>query len=279
MTKLLSANLSRLLRDKIFWIATAVMLALSAYTIIDNGITIKNFADENNAENLNSVYFNLLPMIIFVYSVFISLFIGTEYSDGTIRNKIVIGHSRLNIYLANYITCFLGAMIILAAMLIGNAFGVPYFGYWQGGIKDYIITIFVCIFITAALTAILTFVSMLSSNKAMTVVISMVVSIVLVIVASAIYNQLAEVEFTREFVSLSADGTVELGPEIKNPAYVSGWRRSAYTYFLQLFPTGQSILIANEELTKPFINMLYSAAFAAVINIGGIFAFRKKNLK
>ena len=164
-------------------------------------------------------------------------------------------------------------------MLIGNAFGVPYFGYWQGGIEDYAIIVSVCIFITAALTAILTFVSMLSTNKAIAVVISMVLSIALVLMASVIYNQLAEVEFTREFVSLSADGTVELGPEIKNPAYVSGWRRTIYEFLLQLFPTGQCVLIANEEITNPFINIIYSVIFTVAVNICGIFIFRKKDLK
>lgn len=278
MNKLLSANFSRLMRDKIFWIAAAVMLALSAYIIIDSA-SAREIVEENNVQTLNSVYFNLLPVILFFYSVFISLFIGTEYSDGTIRNKIVIGHSRLNIYFSNYITCFAGAIIILAAMLIGGAFGVPYFGYWYGGIKEYMLVVIVCIFITAALTSILTFVSMLSTNKAITVVISMVLSIVLVLMASIIYNGLSEVEFTREFISMSADGTVELGPEIKNPAYVSGLQRKVYEFLLQFFPTGQNILVANEELTNPFINIIYSVIIAVVVNICGVFIFRKKDLK
>lgn len=278
MNKLLSANFSRLMRDKIFWITAAVMLALSAYIIIDSA-SAREIVEENNVQTINSVYFNLLPVILFFYSVFISLFIGTEYSDGTIRNKIVIGHSRLNIYFSNYITCFAGAIIILAAMLIGGAFGVPYFGYWNGGIKEYMLVVIVCIFITAALTSILTFVSMLSTNKAITVVISMVLSIVLVLMASIIYNGLSEVEFTREFISMSADGTVELGPEIKNPAYISGLQRKIYEFLLQFLPTGQSVLIANEELTNPIINILYSAVFTVIVNICGVFAFRKKNLK
>lgn len=279
MTKLLSANFSRLMRDKILWIAAAVMLILSAYMIIDNGMTMKDFDDSNNIKNLNSIYFNLLPMILFVYSVFISLFIGTEYSDGTIRNKIVVGHSRLNIYIANYITCFVGTMIILIAMLIGCSFGVPFFGYWQGGTKSYLTAVLVSILITAVLTSILVFVSMLSTNKAMTVVISMVVSIALVLMASIIYNQLCEPEFTRDFISLSADGSMELGPEIKNPAYVSGIRRTLYEGILQIFPTGQSILLANEELTNPLIHIIYSIIFAVIVNICGVLAFRKKDLK
>ena len=279
MSKLLTANFMRLKKDKILWIASAAMLIISAYSIIDKGMTMKTIDDANNVQNLNSVYFNFLPFAIFFYSVFVSLFTGTEYSDATIRNKIVIGHNRTDIYLSNYITCFAGTMVIFAALLIGGAFGVPYFGHWQGGIKNYIVVVMVCIFITAALTAVLTFVGMLSTNKAITVVIAMVISLVLVLMVSVMYNQLAEPEFTREFVSLSADGNVEFGPEIKNPVYISGVRRNVYEWLLQFLPTGQSILVSNEELTKPLINIIYSVIFTAAVNICGIFAFRKKDLK
>lgn len=279
MNKLLSANFSRLIREKIFWIATVVIFLLSAITIIKNGMSAADMKDANNIKILNSCYFNILPMISFFFSVFISFFIGTDYSDGTIRNKIVIGHSRTNIYLSNYITCFAGSLVILSALLIGSACGVPFFGYWQGGIKDYFINVLLCILITAVLTAILTMISMLSSNKAITVVLTVVVSLGLVLMASIIYNQLAEPEFTYDFVSLSADGTVEFGPEIANPSYVSGLERKIYEWLLQFLPTGQSVLIANEEITNPLINMAYSVIFTIAVNICGVLAFRKKNLK
>ncbi len=106
MTKLLSANFSRLLRDKIFWIVSAVMLILAAFVAINNGITADSYyTNTNTVKSLNSCYFNILPMIGFFYSIFISFYIGTDYNDGTIRNKLIIGHNRTNIYLSNYITC------------------------------------------------------------------------------------------------------------------------------------------------------------------------------
>lgn len=279
MTKLLSANFSRLMRDKMFWIVSAAMFIISAFMIIKNGMTAADMDDVNNIKSLNSCYFNMLPMLSFFYSVFISFFIGTDYSDGTIRNKIVIGHSRTNIYLSNFITCFAGTLIIFAALLIGGAFGVPYFGYWQGGIKDYIIVVFLGILITAALTAVLTLISMLSTNKAITVVLTIVVSLILTLAASSIYNILCEPEFTRDFVSISADGNIEFGPEVKNPAYVSGMQRKIYEFLLQFLPAGQSILIANEELTIPLVNAVYSVLLTVAVNICGVFIFKKKDLK
>lgn len=49
---------------------------------------------------LDSNIFSHILLVPIVFSVFCSLFIGTEYSDGTIRNKIVVGHTRRAIYLA-----------------------------------------------------------------------------------------------------------------------------------------------------------------------------------
>ncbi len=276
MTKLLSANFSRLLRDKIFWIVSSVMFILAVFMAIKNGLTADSYDD---VKSLNSCYFTILPMVGFFYSVFISFYIGTDYNDGTIRNKLIVGHNRLNIYFSNYITCFTGTFVIIVLLVIGSAFSAPFLGYWEGGIKSYLIMAFLCIFITAALTAIITMVSMLSSNKAITVVLTIVVSLGLIIMASTIYNQLAEAEFTREFISLSADGTVELGPEISNPAYVSGWQRKFYEWLLQFLPTGQSVLIANGEITDPLINIIYSVVFIIAVNVCGVLAFRKKDLK
>lgn len=279
MIKLLSASLQRLFRDKLLWIAAAVLFTLSAFMIIKNGISVSDIDAANNVKSLNACFFNILPVISFFYAVFISFFIGTEYSDGTIRNKIVIGHSRTDIYFSNYITCFTGSIIILTAMLCGCAAGVPFFGFWQGGIKDFFIKILLCVFITATFTAILTLISMLSSNKAITVVITIIACLVITILSSTIYNVLQEAEFTREFISLSADGKVVFGDEIPNPAYVSGVERKIDEWLLQFLPAGQSILIANEEITNPFMNIVYSVIFTIIANVCGVLAFRKKNLK
>lgn len=281
MSKLLSANFFRLKRDKIFWIVSAAMLVISAFSMINNGITAQKYADENIDNNLtvlDSCYFNLLPMIGFFFSIFISLFLGTEYSEGTIRNKLISGHTRTDIYLSNYLTCLAGTEFIYVLFLIGGLTGIPFFGGWKGSASQLIIYIVIGFFITASLTAILNMLSMMSANKAITAVLSIVISLVLILLASSIYNVLNEPEMTREMIEYTADG-VTLGDEIPNPAYVSGLQRKIYEWLLQFLPTGQSILAANSEISQSVLNLVYSAAIAVIVNISGIFAFRKKDLK
>ena len=59
--------------------------------------------------------------------------------------------------------------------------------------------------------------------------------------------------------------------------YVSGMERKIDEFLLQFLPTGQSILIANEELTIPLVNAVYSIILTVTVNICGIFVFRKKD--
>ena len=63
--------------------------------------------------------------LIFAAAVFIGVFVGTEYSDGTLRNKLIIGHSRSSIYISNLIVCTTAGIImhltyIITTILLGN---------------------------------------------------------------------------------------------------------------------------------------------------------------
>lgn len=277
MNKLLSANFTRLKRDKIFWITTAAMLILSAVVMINSG----KYADvdsNNVVKTINEVYFNLVPIIGTFCAVFILLFLGAEYSDGTIRNKIVIGHKRADIYIADYITAFAGSAVIYIAMLIGGLTGIFYFGTWTDEISGLIAYIAIGLFLIASITSILTLISMLCTNKAISAVLTILISIFLMIAASSIYQVLCEPETTREMVSITLDGVV-LGDEIANPAYVSGWKRQLFEWLLDFLPTGQGIKMANLEVTNPVVNIVYSIIFTVIVNISGVFAFRRKDLK
>ncbi|MGY3662454.1 MAG: hypothetical protein ACXAHE_00930 [Roseburia sp. 1XD42-69] len=48
------------------------------------------------------------------------MFLGTDYSDGTIRNKLTVGHTRTNIYLANLIVTFAAGLLIMCVWFIGT---------------------------------------------------------------------------------------------------------------------------------------------------------------
>lgn len=49
---------------------------------------------------IDSAFFSVAIYIGIILSVFCSLFIRTEYSDGTIRNKLIVGQKRSAVYFA-----------------------------------------------------------------------------------------------------------------------------------------------------------------------------------
>ena len=90
MTKLLHAEFSRLIKTKLFWLGLLVMITVPLYGV---GVRYYDFyiAQEAVWETADGLWFVGGMYIAVVVSVFVSLFIGTEFSDGTIRNKLTVG--------------------------------------------------------------------------------------------------------------------------------------------------------------------------------------------
>lgn len=273
MNKLLKANFSRLKREASLWVVAGGTLGLTIAKVFD---TYKY----NENITLDDMLFEMIPFIGIVCALFIAPFLGTEYSDGTIRNKLVVGHKRGNMYLANYIACLIGSLFIYSMFFVGGfAVGVPLVGGWQGEISTLINYILIGVFLTASLASILTMFCMLCSKRALAAVLAIILAFVLMLIASIIYNKLGEPEMTREFISYSAEGVVELGDPIPNPTYISGFKRTVCEFLMQFLPTGQGILVSNSEITNPVLNMIYSIATTVILNICGIIALKKKDLK
>lgn len=114
MSKLLSANFIRLKKDKFFWSGLVFMLAAGIF------FPVMRYMDMRQTQTINRIdngFFGCALFIGIVMAVFCSLFIGTEYSEGTIRNKIIIGQKRGTVYLSNFITCSLVSVVMCMAFL------------------------------------------------------------------------------------------------------------------------------------------------------------------
>ena len=95
MNKLLSAGFARLKKDKFFWVCVGLMAAAAWYTVFTVCLNRKEYDGYN--VGLDAILFGHVFCMGILTAAFSGLFIGTEYSGGTIRNKLVIGHTRGNI--------------------------------------------------------------------------------------------------------------------------------------------------------------------------------------
>lgn len=278
MSKLLKANFIRMKKDVSFWIISAAVLMISISEVINNAYIDATVYPEEGKTILNFLLFQTIPFMGVMYAIYIAMFIGKEYSNGTIRNKLIVGHTRTNIYLANLITCLTGSLIIYSMIFIGSfGAGIPLLGGWKGKISELITYIIVGACLSAALASLLTVFGMLCTRRSVTAVTAMVFAIALMLIASYIYNRLASPEQTSEMI-MTANG-VEFGDPKPNPLYISGVRRKIYEFLMQFLPTGQGILLANQEITNPVLNIIYSVIITVGANFFGLFAFCKKDLK
>ena len=78
---------------------------------------------------------------------------------------------------------------------------------------------------------------------------------------------------------MMTENGVEFSDPEPNPSYVSGARRKIYAAIVDALPSGQTILLANQELAHPVASLCASAGIVLAVSVIGITAFRRKNLK
>ena len=110
MSNLLAEGFRRLFKGKRFYVVLAIIMAIPAAACIF--IKIFEGGDVNVGDGLVFAMIGIMTMFI---SIAAGLFIVQDFKNNTIRNKIIIGHSRTNIYLANLIVSLTVAFIYQVA--------------------------------------------------------------------------------------------------------------------------------------------------------------------
>lgn len=137
MHNLLKVDFKRFLRDKILLISVILVFAFAVINIFIYKIVLLNTDSEMIATN---VYGKLLFIeslspaqnMGIIIPMLLALIVSKDYSNGTVRNKIVSGYSRIKIYLSGFITVLtFGIALYLLNALISLFVGSAVFGYGQ----------------------------------------------------------------------------------------------------------------------------------------------------
>ncbi len=278
MRNLLSANFSRLWKDKLFWIGIAVMAGFQAFELIMLYLESVQYQTSNNLESVLYVYGVVAPIVM---SVFCSMFLGTEYSDGTLRNKLVIGQKRSAIYLANLAVCFVaGVLFSLANFAASLAVGIPMFGLKLPAM-EIVSHVLVTLVMMLAFAAVFTLVGMLCHSKAFTVAASILLVFAFLLAGIAVKGRLQAPE-TISHYEMSINGEfVESEPE-PNPKYLRGAKRKAYEFLDQFLLGGQMIVnsrMMGDGSGNDMLLAVYDMVWLAGTAGAGILLFQKKDLK
>lgn len=188
MSRLLSANLMRLKQSWIFLLEEIFMAGYAIFVYANAGIYV---AQDNTISNWNIYFYNVLLVSGIAMALFVSVFLNAEYGDGTIRNKVMVGHSRRDIYLANLITCLLAGLIMCFTYYVfGMIFGYLFVGREVMQIQNIGAGTVGSILIFLVYTVIFVLVEMLDKNTIRSTEVNLIGAVVILAVGIICYGSL-----------------------------------------------------------------------------------------
>lgn len=274
MNKLLRAGMIRLWKEKIFWCCVLFSAGFGIMICVSQYYNMKKYDLDLSVSSMTQGFFTMVAIVL---AAFVVLFIGTEYSDGTIRNKLICGNSRSSIYLSNYVLGVIGGILIESAYLLTVlVMGIPMFGVKAEEWKMIAIYSGAGFMMILADVALFTCLSMLCQNKAVAVTAALIGTFVLMLLASYLINALFAPEFYDTTVIKNGTAVTE---HIRNERYLTGIKREIYQFVSELLPTGQGMYLGAGNATHPGILAVYSGVIAVLATVAGVLGFSKKDLK
>ncbi|MCM1192850.1 MAG: ABC transporter permease [Butyrivibrio sp.] len=274
MNKLLKAGFTRLRKSRIFWLMTLFSVCWALFVIYTQYSDMKRYQEVIETEQVFLFYATTIGIVI---SIFTSLFLGVEYSDGTIRNKIIIGCKRADIYLSNLMITSAAALYsYLLYIAIVAAIGIPLFGSITIPVSKLLMTLGCVFAVVIAYSGIFTFAAMMISNKAITAIVSVLLAFGMMMAALTCFSILEAPEVVPSVSFVDGEMKTE---EIQNPKYPSEEKRKVCQILLDINPAGQMYQLGGRDVPDLKVLPIYSLGEFIVFAGAGILLFRKKELK
>jgi ABC-type transport system involved in multi-copper enzyme maturation permease subunit len=294
MIRLLNANFARLCMNRLFRLGIVISAVLGVVLpTISRQLNVKliqltggMIGQYVEGSSLDYFCFTWVLFLVIFAALFCSVFVSTEYSDGTIRNKIAAGYSRTQIYLSDLLINMLAASILYSVyLLVDLAVGIPTLGGFQYFTMEKVFVYVVCMYlIMFAFSAIFTWISKLVSNPALSIIICIGIVVLLLLIAIRQTGNLQWKEYWQDDWQY-AGVLHEAGT--KNTLYVGGIRRMISVFLVDFLPGGpllqfysfEYLLESDNLYLKPLVMAAGALFFFLVMTVTGVSLFRKKELR
>ena len=275
MSRLFRADLRRLKKSRIFWgmllaeVLFMVMLCVSQY---------RSMVKWEETYTLDGVLFSVVHPPGILLAVICALFIGTGYSDGTIRNKIITGQTRGGIYFAGLFSCAAAAAAMLAVGFLTIAvLGIPMFDKMEMSGAMFACLLAESILNVLVYASLYHMIAILCDRKSYTAIICMVLAFAVLAAGVWVIARLSEPEYIQGML-MTVDGVQDAMME-PNPNYLSGTLREVFYWLLDLIPYGQCLEIAQRMVVNPVRMAAISVGWILVINFAGFWCFKNKDIR
>lgn len=288
MYKLLNASFSRLRKNKIFLGLVILTIIIAVFMLVSEYLNnIKYSSVFGISSNTTDILLtNFINIIGFFIAIFTSLFVGAEYSDGTIRNKIVAGHSRKNIYLSNLIVSILvGIFLELIYLIIVSIVSIPIFGLVQMSFLQLAVILLDIIMIIIVYSSIFNFIALICSNITISTVSSLLLILIMFVIDMLLSPTANSTEYIQKNKVMDEQGNITY-EIVKNEDYPGKIIQTTCKTIINFNPVNQAIEISGNKINmneEDFNNMkvypLYSLGLIIIITAIGIYLFNIKELK
>lgn len=274
MRNLFAANWFCLRRQKAFW-AAALFLAL--YGVFEAVGLFRQGTGE-----LPDGLFAGVTFLGVALAVFCSFCLGSEYQEGTLRNKVAAGYRRGQIYLAYLAAGLVGGLGIWCAYLLAYlAVGIPLMGTqgfrWAEAAEGMLGILLLLLVYVALYTCL----GSLCQSKAAGTAAAILLAFAMLFGSLFLYARLDEPPVYPDTYT-QVDGQVVLVPGEENPYYLRGTERKVYEVLYNLLPDGQGMQLLDGALDSPQqmgIQAGYALLLAGAATALGARGFEKKELR
>lgn len=257
MNRLLHADGIRMIRSKWFWLCLGSMLVMAIAFII------MQYTAMDYVVPLSRVIFLPVSFYGMITAAFVSLFVGQDFTDGFIRNKLIAGRGRHNVFFSNLIVSFIACIIIyLITVLFTVLIGSIYFEV-DVTAERCLRYMFLGIGMCLAYGSIYCTITMLCRKGTTAIVLCMGLSFFLLFLGLYTNQIMVQPQYK--------DG-------IPNPAYVEGAVKSFYAILHDLNPTGQAAQLSAMDVFSPVRWLICDFVWILAAGVGSIL-FRHTDIK
>ena len=236
----------RLFKNKTLYLCVCVQAVMAFFSIFPyrNDFIIEN------------IFYGNSTVSMLLSAVFVPLFLGTEHSDKTIRNKIISGHTRFGIYSASFVTAAVGILIIcLAPLVTAFIMALPFGGHFGSSPAEFVLYFTVLTAANMAMCGVYLISAMLVTSRANNIVLTLVIW------------------FGAIFIAATVDEF------LKMPQISDGVLRNILRCVYDFTPVGQVLQLQIGECRNAGLFPVYSLLVIMAATGLGLLFFRRKDLK
>lgn len=274
MRKLLSANFYRLWKSKIFWGEILTAFVSAGLVLFAN-----QFEGTAAIKYMDYPFFSQFIYNPIILAAFITWYLGTEYSDGTIRNKLSVGHSRWGVYSSNLsISMIVSLIFVIVQVVVSLGIGLLVFEPFRLPPENIVAAIITACLSAVASAAVFAALAMNIQNKAASVIGTVALCFAVMLVVSMVASALYAPEMVYEYTEKTATGLI-YGPEVPNPRYLRGTARTIAEWVNDILPQGQLYSVYSFDFERYLRWPAMSVLMLTVSTVLGYFSFSKKDIK